>query len=170
MPSITDRVIRNAYRELALAHGDAGRAEILDHLAWEVGAAAAGLVRPMRWVAAAMVATGVSMNASEAQARMARLVASQASVLDGAVEMMSRGAAGELAVDLVPSPAAEAVRRLDAGIADICLPVHARLESCPLEELREAARTMLLLALEQGGAGSIDDVVLSLLISGGEWS
>jgi hypothetical protein len=173
MTSITDRIIRDIHAELVRGYGDAGSGEILDHLAWEVGGAASELVGPARWVGRALVSTGICANASEAHARIARLVAWQAGVVEGrsrAIEPSDASASPRTAhPPTVASDRDMAVARLEADIADATLPIHARLESCDVRELDQAAETMLMLAMEHGDAPIVEDVIVSLLIFSGDW-
>lgn len=184
MLSATDRIVREVHSRLTEEFADAGQAEILDHLAWEVGGAASELVRPARWVGSALVASGICANRSEAQARIARIVSDHASTLDVAVHTIGSALPGHiqpgttLMVDHIAAALQsttcerarhDAVSRMEREIAGIALPIHARLESCTLDELDQAARTMLSLAVEHGTPDVVEDVVVSLLIFSEDW-
>lgn len=167
--SITDRIVRDAFAELIANHADAGMDEVLDHLAWDVAGAASGLVRPAKWVGAALVRTGICCNPSEAHARMARLVAWQADRAS-TNEGSGAGVRGDGAVSEVQRiPVDPSVSRLEAAMADATLTIQARLESCEIEELDKAAETMLNLALENGSTADVEAVTISLLTFSDEW-
>lgn len=175
MASITDRLIRETHRRLLAEHADAGGYEIIDQLAYQVARAAGELVRPAKWVGAALQSAGVCRNGSEAQARIARLVASQAKVLDDAVSMMTwtlLPGVHEREADAFRAWSVtrmEATARLEREIGTATLEIHARLESCSLDELAQAAITMIRIAGEAGDPDLVESVTLSLLLFSGTW-
>jgi hypothetical protein len=136
------------------AHPGVSEAVLLDHLAWETGAAASGLVNPGAWVRRALVESGLCANPSEAQARLARMTARRTPrTVDAAMATDTR----------------LADRMLERDVETLCLPIHARLESCPMTELDQAATTVVRMAIENGDARVLEDVVASLAIFSAEW-
>lgn len=182
MTSQTDQIIRRIHGELAAGYPEAGDGEILDHLSWEVGGAASELVKPARWVGAALVTTGVCVNRSEAHARIARIVHEHTSTLDDGMARIGSSATFSedmrTATDIIAALRTEtplerarrdAVSRMEREIGQITLPIHARLESCSIDELDQAAATMIELALEHGDPDVLEDVIVSLLIFSEDW-
>lgn len=176
--SATDRIIRQTHSILAERYSEAGSGEILDHLAWEVGGAASELVKPARWVREALVAAGVCANRSEAHARIARIVSEHVSSLDERIsaeirEELGAGMAfrtvGDGTVESMDTRRRDAVARMERDMAELALPIHARLESCSLDELDQAATTMISLAMENGDPHVAEDVIVSLLIFSENW-
>lgn len=157
IPSRTDQTVRDAHATMRLAHPGVSEASLLDHLAWETGAAASGLVNPGAWVRRALVASGLCANPSEAQARLARMIARRTP------RMHEDGDA--------PADAGRrlAERLLERDVEALCLPIHARLESCSTQELDQAATTVILMAVEHGDERILEDVVASLAIFSAEW-
>lgn len=139
------------------AHPGVSEAVLLDHLAWETGAAASGLVNPGGWVRRALVASGLCANPSEAQARLARMTARRT---PRTIEVEdAKLATGTRLAD----------RMLERDVETLCLPIHARLESCPVDELDQAATTVIRMAIAHGDARVLEDVVASLAIFSAEW-
>jgi len=164
-------LIRDLHGRLARDYAEAGPAEILDHLAWEVGGAAGELVHPAKWVGNALVATGISANRSEAHGRVARVTWSRCGTDEETDAALPRevGPRGPLPDETAcPDSRRDAIARMESDMADLTMPLHARLESCSLAELDQAAVTMLELALDHGDVAVVDDVVVSLIVFSGD--
>ena len=169
--SITDRIIREAHQVLQDYYAPAGAGEILDHLAWEVGSAASGLIKPAPWVRQGLLKSGLSANLSEAQARIARIISQHISTLSVRELLLSHSfeqqgiwEQKDIHLSVQERDRMIAVAHMEAEIGRITLPIHARLESCSIEELNQASITMLTLGREYGNPDIIEDIIVSLLI------
>lgn len=174
MQSVTDRIVRQLHSRMKETFGDAGQGEILDHLAWEVGSAASELVNPTVWVRRALVAAGACATPSEAQARIARIVSINTATLElpVGIEDVRSASSGFVPDDgdiFVETRRCDAVVRMEEQLPAMALILHARLESCPQDEIDQAASTMIALACEHGDPDVLEDVVVSLLIFSHDW-
>ena len=179
--SMTDKIIRDVYSGLMERHQDMDPRELLDRLAWEVGAAASELVKPVKWVGAGMVAAGLCANGSEAHAKVARIISQHTAFLqlESGRDMFNEKDAESriMAQRIVNVMRGEesnvgglAERKLDADIRHAALPIHARLESCPLDELARASQTIIEMAMEHEDAELLEDVIVSLLVFAENWA
>lgn len=171
---------------MAEHYPQAGEHQLIEHLAWEVGKAACGIVKPSQWVGKAMIAHGLICNRSEAQARIAlmfqkhikeqELVDAVPSCFEdleideNLINLVIEGSeGGDLAyarVEEIRNQArqAAALIALAEDLPLLSLPVHARMEWCGVEERDEAAQAVLGLAMETGDSDLIEMSILSLLI------
>lgn len=179
--SMTDRIIRDVHAGLMERHQDMNPRELLDRLAWEIGAAASELVKPVKWVGSGMVAAGLCANGSEAHAKVARIISQKTAFLhlESGRDMFDEKDAksrimAQRIVNVMRGEEVDAVgpkeRKLDADIRHSSLPIHARLESCPLDELAKAPQTIIEMAMEHEDVDLIEDVIVSLLVFAENWA
>lgn len=163
MESPTDQIIRATYSTLHQYYEEAGSDEIVETLASEVGKAAYELVNPVHWVARALTSAKVSSNRSEAHAKVSSIINQNArnniSLLNG-----SRRLEYHHAQNIKDINKSIAIREMTQNIGYIALPIHARLESCSLDELDQAAVTVIEIAKEIGNPKVTENVILCLVI------
>lgn len=183
----TDTTIRDVLKQMKTLHPHVGDDEIIDCLAWEVGLAAEGLVDVPKWIEQALVRTGVVDDVTRAEGLIERLtVENRAMTPDedpvwqcthmagqevdmemdrvddiGALVAAIRDMRRAFAADIARKAARE---RMEIEMGERCLVIHARLESCPRDELDQAAATMIAMAAEHGGDRLVEEVVSSLIV------
>ncbi len=179
-------LVHSLHSQMADKYSRAGGDQLIEHLAWEVGKAARGIVRPSEWVGNAMIAHGIIANRSEAQARIALMFKRQIKdqsfvnsspscfedleIDDNLINLVIEGAEGSqiayARVEQIRDQArqAAALLALAEDLPALALPVHARMEWCHPEERDEAAQAVIELAIRTGDPDLIEISILSLLI------
>lgn len=179
-------LVRELHSAMTERYPLAGDHQLIEHLAWEVGKAACGIVHPSQWVGKAMLVHGMIANRSEAQAQIALMfqkhIKSQElanaapscfddlEIDDNLINLVIDGSKGSeqayARVEEIRNQArqAAAIIALTEDLPALSLPVHARMEWCSPEERDEAAQAVLELAMGIGDKDLIEMSILSLLI------
>ena len=165
----------------------AGSDEIIEHLAWEVGAAAEGLVDPIAWLEHGLLVCGVCDDPLEAARMVERLARDNSDIVIKSDEPMEFVFTADMDCHSDPEPIGDAnalhaaicdmrrafdqdiarnaaIAAMERDMGEMCLIIHARLESCSLSEVDQAAQTMISIALEHDVRGLLDETVASLLV------
>lgn len=147
MTSITDQIIRNIYSVMMMEYGPERKSEILDALSTEIGSSAYELVNPLKWVKDGIIRSKMRYNKSEAQALVARVVARHADI-----------------INLIKSSTHFEEGEIDLALEELSLLIHARMESCSVDELNQAATSIINLAVETGQGSDIENTIVCLLV------
>lgn len=158
MESLTDALIKTTYNKLLFQHKRLNPDYVLLELSRKIGQGAQDLVKPEQWVTNGLIASGISKNKAEAHAKISlidyRMRTGEHVIIDKGFEVSQSNLNEYLKQKL----------HLDQNIDKDTLIIAARLESCSLEELDQAAATPLKMARERSSSHLIANVIVNLFV------